>query len=113
MANQVIMLSSAQNMGATADQFVVNRINLKADDSGDWGIGVSIPMASPERTAVDGVRINENHRAGAQVVVTRAEIAAVAGITVEEVQDMTIGALKTIVTQVALGKVLAAFGLSI
>ena len=92
----------------------VNRVNVKQDGSGDWQIGVQMETETPDRVDVPGIRLNENHRAGAQITVTRAEIAAAAGISEDDVRTtLTLEQTETIVTTIAMGKLLAVFGISV
>ena len=113
MANKTINLSEAQNIGVTADQIVVNNINLKSDDSGLWTIGLALVLTAPDRTPVEGITFNENHRMGFRVNVTRAEIATAAGIDEADVRStLTLEQTETHVTTIAVGRILAATGLN-
>jgi len=99
---------------ATASAVKVNRVNVAQDDSGDWQIGVQVEIETPARAGVPGIRLSESHRAGAQITVTRAEIAAKAGIDVGDVRTtVTLEQTETLVTQIAMGKLLSVFGISV
>ena len=109
-----VVLPTTIAFGATASSVKVNRVNVKQDGSGDWQIGVQMETETPDRVDVPGIRLNENHRAGAQITVTRAEIAAGAGISEDEVRtSLTLEQTETIVTTIATGKLLAVFGISV
>lgn len=111
MANKTINLSEAQNIGVTADKIVVNNINLKSDDSGLWTVGLALVLTAPDRTPVEGLSLNESHRIGFRVTVSRAEIAAAAGIDEEDVRStLTLEQTETYVTTIAVGRILATTG---
>jgi hypothetical protein len=111
MADKTIAITS-QNVGATAEAVVINRMNLKSDDSGDWSIGLSLTLANPERTEVEGIQVNERHKVNAQLTVTCAEIAAEASVAEEAVGSLTMDQMETAVTDIAVNKLLTAMGLS-
>jgi len=111
MANKTIAISS-QNVGAVTAEVVVNRLNLKSDDSGDWSVGLQLTITNPARAEVEGCRINENHKVGAQVTVTKAEIATEASVAEEAVGSLTMDQIETAVTDIAVDKLLTAMDLS-
>jgi hypothetical protein len=110
MANTIAITS--QNVGATAEAVVVNRMNLKSDDSGDWSVGLALTINNPERTEVTGARVNERHRVDAQITVTKAEVATEASVAEEAVGSLTLDQTETAVTAIAKNKILTAMGLS-
>jgi hypothetical protein len=123
-----VALPTTIAFGATASAVNVNRVNVAQDDSGDWQIGVQLQTESPDRVGVGGLHLNENHRANAQITVTRKDIlkAAVAGgvlgidtetATEQEIRQavraLSLEAVEGLVTQIAMGKLLGAFGISV
>lgn len=113
MSNKIITLSSSQSLNVETDSIQVNNINLASDDSGTWNLGVRFNVTSPDRGEDASVRVNEHHQLGGRVTVTRAEIAAAEGIAEEDVRGtLTLEQTETVVTTIALGKLLAVLGLS-
>lgn len=113
MANKIIPLSSSQSLGIETGAIEVNNINLASDDSGQWNIGVSFDVTVPARGEDSSVNVNELHQARARIQVTRTEIAASQGIDEADVRTtLTLDQTETIVTTIALGKLLAVMGLS-
>ena len=113
MANIEIPLSSAQSLGVDVDKVEVKRINLRSDGSGTWTIGVDLPTTTPARTEVESVNISERHMVSGNAIVTRQEIADAQGISVDDVRaTLTLEQTEAVVTQIALGKILTALGLT-
>lgn len=112
MPNKEIAVLTA-NMNVEVVSVIINRINLKSDDSGEWNIGVDFKVQNPTRSIPASVSFQESHRASAQVKVSRQEVAAAAGISEDLVRTtLTLAQTENIVTQVAMSKLFPILGLS-
>ncbi len=99
-----------KNLSITASSVVIDRINLKADSSGQWDIGVTIPVEVPLRAGSESIRIFERHTVTATIKITKAEIGVAAGIAEDQVTStLNLTQLETIVTQLAMSKLFAIF----
>ena len=100
------------NIGVEMVDIEVANINLSADDSGDWNIGVRVNLTVPERVEVANINLNENHNMRARMQVTRADIAAALSIDEAAVLQLPTEDLKNTVNGIALARVKAKLGIA-
>tara|TARA_R110000824_G_scaffold353996_1_gene541074 strand:+ start:79 stop:423 length:345 start_codon:yes stop_codon:yes gene_type:complete len=103
---------TATNIGVEMVEVEVANINLSADDSGDWNIGVQVNLTVPDRAEVSGINLNENHGMRARMTVTRADIAAALSIEEAAVLQLPTEDLKNTVNGIALARVKAKLGIA-
>ena len=112
MANITIPITE-QDLVVKTDAVEVLEIGLSPDNEGFWNILVRFNLSTPERPGGEVASLNERHEMSASTVVSRAEIAAVAGIPVEDVRTtLTLDQTQNLVTQIAMGKILSVAGLT-
>jgi len=100
------------NVGVEMVEVEVMNINLSADDSGDWNIGVRVNLTTPDRADVPNIKLNENHRMQARMTVTRADVATELSIAEADVLQLPTQDLKDAVNAIALARVLAVLGIA-
>ena len=103
---------TATNIGVEMVDIEVANINLSADDSGDWNIGVQVNLTVPDRAEVSGINLNENHNMRARMQVTRADIAAALLIEEAAVLQLPTQDLKDTVNGIALARVKSKLGIA-
>lgn len=92
----------------------VDGIELSTDNDGTWKINWSFEIQENEKITPSGLNISEHHSAGGSILVKRAEIAAAASITEDQVRtSLALHQTEGIVTQIALSKIMPIFGSSL
>lgn len=106
---QKITLPTAIQFNASATDVTVKNVSVNPAGTGTWTIQAELEVVTPERAEVAGIRLMERHMVNMRVEVTRAELAAAVNLPVEDVQTISVAVLEATVTQLAMGKLLAAF----
>jgi len=111
MSNQIIPLEQHLDLKLCVESFVVRRIKLSPDESGDWTITLEANLSCGDRPEVAGVNLSEHHIVSTTAKVTRQNIADHLSITPEQVlSDLSISALKVAVTEITVARTVAAIG---
>ena len=108
-----VAFDPVSDLQVTTANLRIMRINMKRE--GIWHAAGLVVAVSPARNPENdnSVKINEKHDVRVSAKVTSAEVAAVAGITEEEVRTtLTLAQIDEHVGNVAVAKICAAMGLT-